>query len=87
MAVITMNVALSSIAGDARGISIAVKFAKVHRINAVNASMVVSEMSTVMLNFSFVRLLTASFFTLVYFSILSMPNLYRKRMGIIPKIL
>lgn len=87
MAVINMNVALFSIAGDALGISKAVKFAMDHRISAVNASIVASEMSTMGPTFSFVRLLTASFFTLVYFSILSMPILYRKRMGIIPKIL
>ena len=87
MAVINMNVSRFSIAGDALGISKAVKFAMDHRISAVNASMVASEMSTMGPTFSFVRLLTASLFTLAYFSLLSMPNLYRKRLGIIPKIL
>ena len=87
MAVMTMKVALLSFTGDALGISKAVKFAMVHRISVVNASMLVSERSTMVLNFSFVRLLTTSLFTLMYFSLLIMPNLYRKRMGIIPNIL
>ena len=87
MAVMTMKVALLSFAGDALGISKAVKFAMVHTISAVNASMVESEMSTMGPIFSFVRLLTASLFTLMYFSLLSMPNLYRKRLRLIPNIL
>lgn len=45
MAVINMNVALFSIAGDTLGISKAVKFAMNHRISAVNASMVASEIA------------------------------------------
>ena len=87
MAVMTMKVALFSIAGDALGISKVVKFAMAHRISVVNASMLVSERSTMVLIFSFVRLLTTSLFTLMYVSLLVMPNLYRKRMGIIPNIL
>ena len=87
MTVMTMKVALLSFAGDALGISKVVKLAMVHRISVENASMVVSERSTMVLIFSFVRLLTASLFTLMYFSLLIMPNLYRKRMGIIPNIL
>lgn len=87
MAVMTVKVALLSIAGDALGISKAVKLAIAHRISVVNASMVVSEMSTMTLNFSFVRLLTVSLLVLMYFSLLIIPNLYRKRMGIIPNIL
>ena len=87
MAVMTMKVALFSMAGDALGISKAVKFAMVHTISAVNTSMVVSEMSTMGPIFSFVRLLTASIFALMYFSLLIMPNLYRKRMEVIPNIL
>lgn len=87
MAVMTMKVALFSFAGDALGISKVVKFAMVHRISVVNASMLVSERSTMVLIFSFVRLLTTSLFTLMYFSLLIMPNLYRKRMRIIPNIL
>ena len=59
-----MKVALFSIAGDALGISKVVKFAMVHRISVVNASMLVSERSTMVLTFSFVRLLTTYFFTL-----------------------
>ena len=87
MAVMTMNVVLLSIAGDALGISKVVKFAMVHRISVVNASMVVSERSTMVLIFSFVRLLTTSLFTLMYFSLLIMPNLYGMRMRISPNIL
>ncbi|CQB89935.1 Uncharacterised protein [Chlamydia trachomatis] len=87
MAVMTMKVALLSFAGDALGISIAMKFAIAHRISVVNASMVVSERSTMTLNFSFVRLLTVSLLALMYFSLLIIPNLHRKRMGIIPNIL
>ncbi len=87
MAVMTMKVALFSIAGDALGISKVVKFAMVHRISVVNASMLVSERSTMVLIFSFVRLLTTSLFTLMYFSLLIMPNLYGMRMRIIPNIL
>ena len=82
-----MKVALFSIAGDALGISKVVKFAMVHRISVVNASMLVSERSTMVLIFSFVRLLTTSLFTLMYFSLLIMPNLYGMRMRIIPNIL
>ncbi len=87
MAVMTMKVALFSIAGDALGISKVVKFAMVHRISVVNASILVSERSTMVLIFSFVRLLTTSLFTLMYFSLLIMPNLYGMRMRIIPNIL
>lgn len=87
MAVMTMKVALLSFAGDALGISKAMKFAIAHRISVVNASMLVSERSTMVLIFSFVRLLTTSLYTLIYFSLLIMPNLYGMRMRIIPNIL
>lgn len=81
MAVMTMKVALFSFAGDALGISKVVKFAMVHRISVVNASMLVSERSTMTLNFSFVRLLTVSLLALLYFSLLIIPNLHRKEWG------
>jgi len=85
-----MNGTLSSSSSEALGIGMEIKFAIAHTMDPVNTKIVISVHVNTTLDFSSVKVLIIFLFNLInllYFVLLSMPNLYRTLIGIIHNIL